>query len=651
VSRDAACSIDSPVTSTPAILVPGEKEALSLLNTTSWKTASTTAAVTSASDIQLKMENFPTRFIIFDQPYWSCEFYQRLPSAITSARIIKTPQFGYTYCMEPSYDLTPERLQELFPLSLLDDQTLKEHIPELEILYYPARTLIYSQDDLPEEIYLVLSGEVELTSTDRRSTSRVTTCTRGDILGEEALSATNYRAGSALCKTPVELVRLDLLAIQSLRRQSPDLNQAFTLLHNTSRFKNRLFLPWLQKGEQINLISRRHPFFLWLRVILIGGASILGFAILLGLSLSPQGINTMLMVLSLVMLLLGMLLTAWSALEWSNDYFVITSDRVLVQKTLIGFFDSRQESPYNAILSTGLESSFWGRLIGFGTINLKSYTGKLSFKRLPHPEIIYELLELQREKTQQESKDEDKNEMKEVLQKRFQGKKASGELHADKPVQNSLMTAYTSGSLLGIAARFFGLRTRTPDCVTYRTHWWILFKKTLLPALFLLLVIIFVVTKLLGFFPSLPDTASYLVALIVTFLAWCWWFYQYLDWYNDVYLITADQLIDVNRKPLGKEERRSAPLKNIQTVEFLRKGIIGLVLNYGTVRIQIGNEELTFDNVYDPAAIQSEIFSHFRQFNQRARRMEQEKIADWIKTYDEMKKDENNRPGDPPKSG
>jgi hypothetical protein len=77
-------------------------------------------------------------------------------------------------------------------------------------------------------------------------------------------------------------------------------------------------------------------------------------------------------------------------------------------------------------------------------------------------------------------------------------------------------------------------------------------------------------------------------------------------------------------------------------VQFKRKGIIGLVLNFGTVRIQIGNEELTFDNVYDPAAIQAEVFSYFKKYNQRIHKVEQEKLADWIKTYDEIR---HGRPG------
>jgi len=200
-----------------------------------------------------------------------------------------------------------------------------------------------------------------------------------------------------------------------------------------------------------------------------------------------------------------------------------------------------------------------------------------------------------------------------------------------------LTTTYTSGTLLDALARFYGLRFVRSDTVTYRTHWWILLKKTILPILVLIAAIVLVIIKWAGMANSLSETQSYGSAIIITLVGWLWWLYQYLDWHNDIYIITSDQLIDVNRKPLGKEERRSAPIKNIQTVQFTRKGIIGLVLNYGTVHIQIGNEELTFDNVYDPASIQAEIFANFKKFNQRTQKMEQEKMAEWIKTYDELR--------------
>lgn len=95
--------------------------------------------------------------------------------------------------------------------------------------------------------------------------------------------------------------------------------------------------------------------------------------------------------------------------------------------------------------------------------------------------------------------------------------------------------------------------------------------------------------------------------------------------------------MDVSRKPLGYEDRRSAPVKNIQSVEFKRKGLIGLLLNYGTVRIQIGNEELTFDDVYAPSQIQAEVYLQLKKYQDEQRREEGQRMADWITTYDHIK--------------
>jgi hypothetical protein len=147
-----------------------------------------------------------------------------------------------------------------------------------------------------------------------------------------------------------------------------------------------------------------------------------------------------------------------------------------------------------------------------------------------------------------------------------------------------------------------------------------------------------------GLNPKLDSVTFYLLAILFTVASWGWWLYQYADWHNDVYIITSDQLVDVYRRPLGTEQKRTAPIKNIQTVQYTRKGLIGLILNYGTVQIQIGNEQLTFDNVYDPAGIQAEVYAVFRNHEEKMRKKEQGKMADWISTYDAIKRSDETRP-------
>ncbi|MEL7590551.1 MAG: cyclic nucleotide-binding domain-containing protein [Anaerolineaceae bacterium] len=539
-------------------------------------------------------------------------------------------------------------LKRIFPFSLLDDVALHALLPLVKFTDVSKGDRIYSAGDMPDYLYFLLSGEVKLLQPDVDDPGKI--LSTGDHFGSEVLSSTDYRSTDALCTTPARLVRLDRKTLDALSRQNPKIDHALKLIRQTEKLWDRLHLPWLGENEKVLLVSRRHPFFLLLRIILAGGSAMIVSAILLSLAISPAATSTGLLMLALFILLLGVFLSTWAGLEWTNDYFFLTAERVLVQKKMVGFFDTRQESPYSAILSTGLETSVWERLLGFGSIHLRSYTGDLTFKHLPYPDVIYELLERQRHRAVRENRQQDQEEIRETLQNRLEGKTPpQGKQKKSSPA--GITTTYASGSILDALARFYGLRNVKSGVVTYRTHWWILIRKTLFPSLILIVVLVFLIFKWTGLTPSLTDAQAYGGAILVTLGAWGWWLYQYFDWHNDVYIVTSDQLVDVNRKPLGKEERRSAPVKNIQTVQFKRKGIIGLVLNYGTVRIQIGNEELTFDNVYDPASIQAEIFAIFKQFNQQSQKLEQEKLAEWIKTYDELRKSGHESSGSVGKNG
>ena len=530
-------------------------------------------------------------------------------------------------------------LKTIYPFNLLAQDSMQSVALHFEEMSWMKGNVIYQRGDTTDYLYLIVSGQI-LISFDKNNDHQNTTIkSEGSLFGEEALYRSEVRETWAVCESDVRLLRIDASHLTQIKAQNQLIDKAFILIYQTFRLSLKLDLSWRNHNETIKLISRRHPFFLLLRVLLVGGAGLTGFILLLFFAFSVQGVSILLLTLSILSLVFGGLFAAWSAMEWSNDYFFITDERVLVHKQLIGFFESRQESPLSAILSIGLNTSIWGRSIGFGTLTMRSYTGDLKFERLPSPHLIYELLENQRQKMLENSKREEQLGMRDALRQRLvSGSQPKSQSPRKEPstLPNSI---YQGSSLLELLARFFGLRTVKDGSIIYRTHWWILVKKTFSPFMLMILILILVLARLTGLLESIPEVFLYAVAIIGVILAWGWWLYQYLDWHNDIYIIAPDQLVDVSRKPLGSEDKRSAPVKNIQTVEFLRKGLIGLILNYGTVRIQIGNEELTFDNVYNPSAIQVQIFSHFTSITENNKKNEQQRMADWIETYDEIKRE------------
>jgi hypothetical protein len=119
--------------------------------------------------------------------------------------------------------------------------------------------------------------------------------------------------------------------------------------------------------------------------------------------------------------------------------------------------------------------------------------------------------------------------------------------------------------------------------------------------------------------------------------------YQYVDWRNDIFQLTPNQVIDLDRKPFGRESRRATPLENILSIEYERRGIIPMMFNFGTVYITVGNTQLTFNNVHQPSKVQQDIFSrigtHSQEQEDRQIRQERDRIAQWFKVFQEESQD------------
>ncbi|GAB3210736.1 PH domain-containing protein [Marinactinospora thermotolerans] len=143
---------------------------------------------------------------------------------------------------------------------------------------------------------------------------------------------------------------------------------------------NRYLLP----HEQQVITMRRHP------AILIGPvALVLGGLIAAGVLSSVIGDPTALAVIWWVWLLL-LVWFVWKVAEWSVDYFVITSARLLLTTGLI----TRQVDmmPLGKVTDMRFERSFMGRLLGYGTFVMESAGQDQALSRInfvPYPEQLY----------------------------------------------------------------------------------------------------------------------------------------------------------------------------------------------------------------------------------------------------------------------
>jgi hypothetical protein len=115
--------------------------------------------------------------------------------------------------------------------------------------------------------------------------------------------------------------------------------------------------------------------------------------------------------------------------------------------------------------------------------------------------------------------------------------------------------------------------------------------------------------------------------------------YRILDWQNDIYILTPESLIDTEKKPLGSEVTKSAPLANVLSLENHKVGILGLLFNFGVVRINVGDTALDFENVANPVQVQQDIFARMEALKVKHEQgqvdEERRRMTEWLKVYEQ----------------
>jgi uncharacterized membrane protein YdbT with pleckstrin-like domain len=205
----------------------------------------------------------------------------------------------------------------------------------------------------------------------------------------------------------------------------------------------------------------------------------------------------------------------------------------------------------------------------------------------------------------------------------------------------------------------FKTRLEEKGTITYRKHWLVLFKSTWIPAMLGLMLLTMLLYQVFyvpiygsGFINqiNLETLVGGMAAILVGVLGW--WLYNYLDWRNDIYQITPDQVFDIKKRPLGREEHQVAPLNNILSTEYKRIGLIQVLFNYGNVYITVGGSELVFENVADPITVQKDIdmvrLALVARKNESENKAERDRLSDWIAVYhnDPLTKSQDQSSGD-----
>ena len=89
------------------------------------------------------------------------------------------------------------------------------------LVSYPAGAKIYAEGDIGTEMFVIRSGEVEVTQTTKGETFTLARLSKGDFFGEESLLEEVAREATARARTDVEVIRINGAVFEQMLGSNP----------------------------------------------------------------------------------------------------------------------------------------------------------------------------------------------------------------------------------------------------------------------------------------------------------------------------------------------------------------------------------------------------------------------------------------------
>jgi hypothetical protein len=145
----------------------------------------------------------------------------------------------------------------------------------------------------------------------------------------------------------------------------------------------------------------------------------------------------------------------------------------------------------------------------------------------------------------------------------------------------------------------------------------------------------------------LSPAAALLVGIVIAIVALAWGYWIREEHENDKFILNIREIIDVDKKPFGPESSRRAPLSAIQNIEF-DVSFIESILGYGDVIITTagGAGKFTFEHVPDPRGVQATINNYLSYFKRRETERNLKGTLDLLQQYHKLQVEKGELVGD-----
>ena len=520
-----------------------------------------------------------------------------------------------------------------------------------------AEALQLDEKDFP--LFVIVSGQVRYTNLNRGNDGVSYVLKHGDFFGADVVLHGRRRSFDVSALKPVLLFRFDLVPLRMLVNSIPAFTRNvkkqlawYDLIHSKP-------FSWLGEAETVRLVCRKHPAYLFVTELLPLVIAWLGILVILfATQVSTVSFRLAMGWFGAGMVGVAVLWAVWRFFDWGNDYYIVTDERIVWLERTIAFYDSRQEAPLVAIKAGETKSSLLGRWLGYGDVITQTFMGQVLFRHIRNPAEIKNMIDQERRLAVERQATTDIHAIEGKIRQKIE---PSGDItvpsiiNATVPAQAPIKPPAQEMKLIpgplsfwqSLLARF-QTRMLSGGMITYRKHLYVLFTMTWFPAA---CAVVSLVSMGFIYYWRVHDRVNLLtpglillIGLALAALFALWWLYKFVDWSNDIYRVTPEKIIDSERKPLGDEITKSAPLENIIGLDYEKLGFLGVVLNYGNVVINVGTDnKFIFYGIHNPARAQRDIFNFM--YEQRRKKQttdtmqEQERVSNYIAAYHRQAED------------
>lgn len=547
-----------------------------------------------------------------------------------------------------------EVIREMHLFSGLDEAGLNRASLLFNQIDFPPDTVLFSAGEFADGFYIVLEGEVLLTHLQRANDDLLDVLVVGDFFGEESLLKRTPSDMTASVIGATTLLKADLTNFNELLVRFPEIQVDLERVIQSRELIRTHRFHWLNEDEVVYQARRKHEAFLLVTLLWPALAVLLTLLLTLGgVLLIEASVGQMLFLALMGILLLAAVGWAvWNWLDWRNDYYVVTNQRVVWIEKVIVFYESQVEAPHSTIQAVKVNTTLLGRFLGYGDVTVSTFTGRVVLRNIGEPYQMAALIEEHWHRATRNDQKQEQSELDRSVRRIVhpEPEEVRGPVQAPPP-QNDRGDYQEPGFIKNYFGNIFEMRSEQGSVITYRKHWLMLVRKAWKP----LLAAFLIISGMLGYGalyfldefrivpPGLIAGVGVVMLLLVVFP---WWLYNYVDWRNDIYQVTEKNIFDIERRPFGTETRKSASLERILSLEHERPGFVGYLLNVGNVVINFGDTSLTFDGVYEPARIQSDIFTRMHQLRIQQQRAEmareRDRILALLEVYHRVSEEERN---------